>query len=108
MKLTERALEKIFDLWVDERDPELIFRIGIVGGGCSGMQYTLTFDQKNPNEDMVVANYEGLEAVTDYVSLQYLDRAELDYVDDPLNQQFVIKNPQALRTCGCGNSFEPK
>lgn len=107
MKILPKALEKIHDIWIEEQEPTYVFRIGIVGGGCSGLQYTLTFEDKHPEEDMLVAEYEGLQCVTDYLSLQYLEQATLDYVEDDLNSQFVIKNPQASRTCGCGNSFEP-
>lgn len=107
MKILPNALHKIYDIWVETNEPTYVFRIGIVGGGCSGLQYTMTFEERHPEEDMLLAQQDGLECVTDYLSLQYLTNATLDYVEDGLNSEFVIKNPQATRTCGCGNSFEP-
>lgn len=109
MKILPSALQKIFDIWIEEKQPDLVFRIGIIGGGCSGLQYTLTFEEQHPEEDMTLAEQDGLRCVTDYLSMQYLEGATLAYDEgDGLNAQFVISNPQAQHTCGCGSSFEPK
>lgn len=101
--LSESAKEKIIDLLAEENNPELSLRIFVQGGGCSGFQYGFTFDSVGA-DDLVIDGV-GYKLLVDSVSLNYLNGAEIDYVEDLRGSQFVVRNPNAVTTCGCGSSF---
>lgn len=108
LTLTENAAKKIYDLITEEGNFELKLRIYISGGGCSGFQYNFTFDEvMNADDDFVEKQVEGksIKLVVDSMSYQYLVGAEIDYREDTNGAQFVIRNPNAKTTCGCGSSF---
>ena len=101
---TDAAAEKVKQLIDEEGNPDLKLRVFVQGGGCSGFQYGFTFDEAI-NEDDTVMNKSGVQLLIDSMSYQYLVGAEIDYKDDINGAQFVIKNPNATSTCGCGSSF---
>ena len=101
---TDSAAEKVRDLVNEEGNPELKLRVFVQGGGCSGFQYGFTFDEVI-NEDDTQMTKNGVTLLIDSMSLQYLIGAEIDYKEDLQGAQFVIKNPNASTTCGCGSSF---
>lgn len=98
------AASKVRELIEDEGNEALKLRIYITGGGCSGFQYGFTFDE-NVNEGDTVVEKEGVKLLVDPMSYQYLLGAEIDYKDDLEGSHFVIRNPNASTTCGCGSSF---
>ncbi|MDQ6685456.1 MAG: iron-sulfur cluster insertion protein ErpA [Pseudomonadota bacterium] len=101
---TDSAAAKVKELVDEEGNPELKLRVFVQGGGCSGFQYGFTFDEiSNDDDTHMVKN--GVTLLVDAMSLQYLMGAEIDYKDDLQGAQFVIKNPNATTTCGCGSSF---
>ena len=101
---TDNAANKVKELVDEEGNPELKLRVFVQGGGCSGFQYGFTFDEF-VNEDDTQMMKNGVSLLIDAMSLQYLAGAEIDYKDDLQGAQFVIKNPNATTTCGCGSSF---
>ena len=101
---TDAAAEKVSELIREEDNPNLKLRVFISGGGCSGFQYGFTFDEKIEDGDSQVENH-GVMLVVDPMSVQYLMGAEIDYTEDLKGAQFVIRNPNATTTCGCGSSF---
>jgi iron-sulfur cluster insertion protein len=101
---TDSAVAKVADLIAEEGNPNLKLRVFVQGGGCSGFQYGFTFDE-DVNEDDTEFTKEGVTLIVDSMSFQYLVGAEIDYKDDINGSQFVIKNPNATTTCGCGSSF---
>jgi iron-sulfur cluster insertion protein len=101
---TDAAADKVKELIEEEGNPDLKLRVFVQGGGCSGFQYGFTFDEAI-NEDDTVMNKSGVQLLIDSMSYQYLVGAEIDYKDDINGAQFVIKNPNATTTCGCGSSF---
>ena len=101
---TDAAAAKVKDLLLEEGNPELKLRVFVQGGGCSGFQYGFTFDEVI-NEDDTAIDKEGVQLLIDPMSFQYLVGAEIDYKDDLEGSQFVIRNPNATSTCGCGSSF---
>jgi len=101
---TDSAANKVKELVDEEGNPELKLRVFVQGGGCSGFQYGFTFDEI-VNDDDTQMNKNGVTLLIDAMSLQYLAGAEIDYKDDLQGAQFVIKNPNATTTCGCGSSF---
>ncbi len=103
---TDAAAAKVKDLLAEEGNPELKLRVFVQGGGCSGFQYGFTFDEVI-NEDDTAIDKEGVQLLIDPMSFQYLVGAEIDYKDDLEGSQFVIRNPNATSTCGCGSSFAP-
>ena len=101
---TATAAAKVAELAAGEDNPDMKLRVYIQGGGCSGMQYGFTFDENEGEDDTkVVTN--GVTLLVDPMSIQYLMGAEIDYVDNLQGSQFVIRNPNAVTTCGCGSSF---
>jgi iron-sulfur cluster insertion protein len=101
---TEAAATKVRGLIEEEGNPSLLLRVYITGGGCSGFQYGFTFDEAvNDGDTEVVKN--GVTLVVDPMSYQYLVGAEIDYKEDLEGARFVIRNPNATTTCGCGSSF---
>lgn len=103
---TDAAAKKVRELIEEEDNPELMLRVFVAGGGCSGFQYGFTFDEKTEEGDSSVEN-QGVTLVIDPMSVQYLMGAEIDYKEDLQGAQFVIRNPNATTTCGCGSSFAP-
>lgn len=101
---TDSAALKVKELIEEEQNPELKLRVYITGGGCSGFQYGFTFDEKLEEGDTAVEN-EGVQLLVDPMSFQYLMGAEIDYQDDLEGARFIIRNPNAQTTCGCGSSF---
>jgi iron-sulfur cluster insertion protein len=101
---TESAAAKVKQLIDEEGNPALKLRVFVQGGGCSGFQYGFTFDEET-NEDDTVMERGGVTLLIDAMSFQYLVGAEIDYKEDLQGAQFVIKNPNASSTCGCGSSF---
>lgn len=101
---TDNAANKVKELIDEEGNPNLKLRVFVSGGGCSGFQYGFTFDE-DTNEDDTVLNKNGVMLLIDSMSYQYLVGAEIDYSDGLEGSQFVIRNPNASTTCGCGSSF---
>jgi len=103
---TDAAALKVGELIEEEDNPDLMLRVFVAGGGCSGFQYGFTFDEKVEEGDSSIVN-QGVTLVVDPMSVQYLMGAEIDYKEDLQGAQFVIRNPNAATTCGCGQSFTP-
>ncbi len=101
---TDSAARKVKGLIEEEGNPELMLRVFVAGGGCSGFQYGFTFDEEMHEGDMEVDNG-GVRLLIDPMSFQYLQGAEIDYTENLEGAQFVIRNPNAVTTCGCGQSF---
>ncbi|MCZ6665720.1 MAG: iron-sulfur cluster insertion protein ErpA [Gammaproteobacteria bacterium] len=101
---TDAAAGKVRELIDEEGDDGLMLRVFISGGGCSGFQYGFTFDQNETDGDTIVVN-QGVKLLVDPMSVQYLTGAEIDYTEGLEGAQFVIRNPNAATTCGCGSSF---
>ena len=101
---TDAAAGKVGDLIREEANPNLKLRVFVSGGGCSGFQYGFTFDEKMEEGDFCVEKH-GVQLLVDPMSAQYLMGAEIDYKEDLQGAQFVIRNPNAKTTCGCGSSF---
>ena len=101
---TENAANKVRQLIDEEGNNELKLRVFVTGGGCSGFQYGFTFEE-SVNEDDTPLEKNGVTLLVDPMSLQYLTGAEIDYQENAEGAQFVIKNPNATSTCGCGSSF---
>ncbi len=101
---TDNAVGKVRELIEEEGNPELKLRVFVTGGGCSGFQYGFTFDEMQ-NEDDTIVQKGGVTLLVDPMSYQYLVGAEIDYSEGLEGAQFVIKNPNATSTCGCGSSF---
>lgn len=101
---TDSAVTKVKELIAEEGNPELKLRVFVTGGGCSGFQYGFTFDEVQNDDDTAVLK-DGVTLLVDPMSYQYLVGAEIDYTESLEGSQFVIKNPNASSTCGCGSSF---
>jgi len=101
---TDAAASKVKDLIEEEKNDSLKLRVFVSGGGCSGFQYGFTFDENIQDGDTQVEK-NGVILLVDPMSFQYLTGAEIDYKEDLEGSQFVIKNPNATTTCGCGSSF---
>lgn len=104
INLSSSAIDKIKELVEEEGNPDLKLRVFVQGGGCSGFQYGFTFDEIQ-NEDDFEFDFKGVKVLVDSMSNQYLDSAEINYVEDITGSQFTVKNPEAKTTCGCGSSF---
>lgn len=104
LTFTDSAANKVKLLMEEEGNPDLKLRVFVSGGGCSGFQYGFTFDEVS-NEDDTVVDRNGVQLLIDPMSLQYLGGSEIDYQEGLEGSQFVIKNPSAETTCGCGSSF---
>ena len=101
--LTESAVTKLRELFAEENNPDLLLRVFVQGGGCSGFQYGFTFDQQRNEDDFEVPA--EVPVVVDSMSMQYLQGATINYQEDLMGANFSINNPQAQSTCGCGSSF---
>jgi iron-sulfur cluster insertion protein len=104
MNLKSGAVAKLRDLIAEEGNPALMLRVFVQGGGCSGFQYGFTFDEVKNEDDFDFA-YEEVKVLVDAMSMQYLQGADIDYKEDTMGSSFVINNPEAKSTCGCGSSF---
>lgn len=102
--LTANAAAKINELLAEENDPALNIRCFVQGGGCSGFQYGFDFDEDQAEDDFITEQH-GAKLLIDSMSYQYLLGATIDYKEDLSGSQFVIQNPNAQTTCGCGSSF---
>ena len=112
--ITEKAAHKIWELMTEEENFQLKLRVFITGGGCSGFQYGFSFDETINEDDTVIVKESGkdqnnndikVQLLVDPMSLVYLVGAEIDYKSDLTGEQFIIRNPNAKTTCGCGSSF---
>ena len=104
LQFTQAAARKVRELMLEEGNPALKLRVYIQGGGCSGFQYGFSFDEESQEDDLAVQT-DGVTLIVDPVSLQYLTGAQVDYSESLQGAQFVIRNPNAQTTCGCGSSF---
>jgi iron-sulfur cluster insertion protein len=106
LTVTEAAQTKISDILLEEINPSMRLRMYVQCGGCSGMSYVFTLDEIQ-NEDDFEIPMQSSSVLIDAMSMQYVSGATIDYKDDLSGSQFVIKNPNAQTTCGCGSSFSP-
>ena len=104
LSVTEAAVHKVQDLITEEGNDDLKLRVFVTGGGCSGFQYGFTFDELVAEDDTRIEN-EGVVVLVDAMSYQYLAGAEVDYTEGLEGSRFVVTNPNATTTCGCGSSF---
>lgn len=110
LTFTVAAADKVAELMAEEKNPHLHLRVYITGGGCSGFQYSFTFDETIQEDDTVIEQLcshdnQTVKLLVDPMSFQYLNQAEIDYTQGLQGEQFVIRNPNAKTTCGCGSSF---
>jgi iron-sulfur cluster insertion protein len=104
INITENAVNKIKDLLIEENNPKAFLRTFVQGGGCSGFSHGFTFDEEQ-NEDDFEFPIGEFKVVVDAMSMQYLQGATFDYKEELMGSSFVIQNPNAQSTCGCGSSF---
>jgi len=104
LEFTSGAAEKVLELIEEEQNDALKLRVYVQGGGCSGFQYGFTFDEEQQDDDTAV-DKDGVRLLVDPMSFQYLIGAKIDFKDDIDGARFIINNPNASTTCGCGSSF---
>lgn len=104
MNIQPGAVAKIQELIAEENNPNLKLRVFVQGGGCSGFSYGFTFDESKNEDDFDFA-YDNVTVLVDSISMQYLNGSSIDYKENLMGSSFVIDNPQAVTTCGCGSSF---
>ena len=104
LEISDNCARRVQELMQEEGNPDLKLRVFVQGGGCSGFQYGFTFDEIQ-NEDDFNIEISGTALLVDSMSAQYLQGANIDYVEDQYGASFVIRNPNATTTCGCGSSF---
>ncbi len=104
IEITDAAKNKIKDILYDEGNPKLSLRTFVQGGGCSGFSYGFTLDEEQNEDDFEIV-LDEFKVLVDAMSMQYLQGASIDYKEELMGSQFVIKNPNASGTCGCGSSF---
>jgi iron-sulfur cluster insertion protein len=104
IRISATVVDKVGEMLAEEGDPNLHLRIFVTGGGCSGFQYGFAFDDEQKEDDIRV-DRGSIKVLVDAMSLQYLMGAEIDYEDNLEGARFVIRNPNAQSTCGCGSSF---
>ncbi len=104
VQVTDSAARRIATLMGREGNPDIFLRVAVLGGGCSGFQYTFNFDDARTDDDMVIAK-DGAVVVIDSTSMDLLRGSQIDFVEDMVGSAFAIKNPNATSSCGCGNSF---
>jgi iron-sulfur cluster insertion protein len=107
MIVTESAIDRLVELKLEDPDAtsETFFRVFVQGGGCSGFQYGFTFDNEKNDDDFEVVSTEKICVLVDSISMSYLQEATVDYKEDLMGASFVINNPTAQSSCGCGSSF---
>jgi iron-sulfur cluster insertion protein len=106
MNIAKSAVTRLRELRAEENNPDLKFRVFVQGGGCSGMSYGFTFDEAQ-NDDDFDFQFDDLTVLVDSMSMEYLRNASIEFREDAMGASFVIENPQAQTTCGCGSSFSP-
>jgi iron-sulfur cluster assembly accessory protein len=106
LTITEKAAEKVKAAMEKQDKRDVALRLSVLGGGCSGFQYGLAFDEKNGDDHVIEAH--GVRVLVDDQSAQYVDGSEIDYVESVMGEGFMVNNPNATETCGCGHSFKPK
>jgi iron-sulfur cluster insertion protein len=104
--ITESATNRIKDIMIDENNSNSKLRVFVQGGGCSGMSYGFTIDEDTSDDDFIIKS-DDINLLVDSASMQYLQGASIDYREDDMGSNFVISNPNAQTTCGCGSSFNP-
>jgi len=104
MILTDAAASKVKALVEEEGNPDLKLRVFVTGGGCAGFQYGFTFDELPAEDDSIISN-QGASLIVDPLSFQYLEGAQVDYTEGLEGSRFIVSNPSASTTCGCGSSF---
>lgn len=104
VNVTQRAVDKVKNLVAEEGNPDLKLRVFVTGGGCSGFQYGFSFDEAVAEDDSLVEK-DGVAVIVDALSFQYLAGAEVDYTEGLEGSRFIVNNPNAATTCGCGASF---
>ena len=104
--LSERAVTELKDLMSTQAKQEAALRVWVAGGGCSGLSYGMALDDGAPEEGDQIFEQDGIKVYVDGLSLNYMDGASVDFVDDTLGGGFKIENPNATSTCGCGSSFK--
>ena len=104
LTISDNAVARINELLAAKDDPNLKLRVFIRGGGCSGFQYGFQFDTDSQEDDITITK-NNVKVLVDMLSLQYLAGAEIDYLDDIMGSRFLVNNPNAQTTCGCGSSF---
>ncbi len=102
--MSERAARRINEIVTEEHDAAMMLRVAVGGGGCSGFQYSFTFDDARNDDDRVIER-DDARIVIDEISLDFLAGAEIDFVEELIGAYFTIRNPNATATCGCGTSF---
>ncbi len=102
--ITEKAIDEIKKILEQENEPDLFLRVGVQGGGCSGLSYFLSLDKEIRPQDKIL-EHDGVKVVVDAKSAMYLEGTILDFTDGLMGRGFVFNNPNAVRTCGCGSSF---
>jgi iron-sulfur cluster assembly accessory protein len=105
VSLTPDAQSRLKELLAKENNPQLALRIFVSGGGCSGMQYGMAFDDQRRADDLTV-DQDGVQIVVDDFSVSYIRGAEIDYVDSLMGAGFTVHNPNATHSCSCGHSFD--
>jgi len=106
ISLTKKAEDKVKEILLDQPETFAGLRIQVVGGGCSGFQYRMGFDKNFNDQNDSVFEFDGLKVFIDKSSLLYMDGAEVDYVEDLMKSGFTIFNPNAVKSCACGSSFQ--
>ncbi|HET8848425.1 MAG TPA: iron-sulfur cluster insertion protein ErpA [Marinobacter sp.] len=101
---SDSAVDKVRELIAEEDNPDLKLRVFVTGGGCSGFQYGFSFDERQEDDDTVIER-DGVKLLVDSMSYQYLVGATIEYLEGLQGSQFVVQNPNASSTCGCGSSF---
>lgn len=104
LSISDQAVDRINQLLASKDNPDLMLRVYIQGGGCSGFQYGFQFDENKQDDDIAIEQ-SGIKVVVDILSLQYLGGAQIDFKDDIMGSRFLVNNPNASATCGCGSSF---
>jgi iron-sulfur cluster assembly protein len=104
--LTERAVSELKELMASQQKESAALRIWVAGGGCSGLSYGMALDDGEPEGGDQVFDHMGVRIYIDDLSLQYMSGSTVDYVDDIMGGGFKIENPNAVRSCGCGSSFQ--
>ena len=105
VSLTPEAQSRLKELLSKEDNPQLALRIFVSGGGCSGMQYGMAFDDQRRVDDLIV-EHEGVQIIVDDFSVSYIRGSEIDYVDSRMGAGFTVHNPNAVHSCSCGHSFD--